>query len=185
MRIPGTVAQLSGFDGFPASEPARSSVSMHHRAHESFRRSFRPARFRYCAGRFASPAQRCAHPDLALPAHAVAAGRLQLLSSADLLGLWVRSDRAIWPVGRRMDDSRTAVAMPPVRNIGHRQRSARGAARCALVPALALWTLARRQRAAGAGLSSVNPTHCRADVCLDVMRAKCVRTVGTRALGSR
>src|SRR5882757_4523979 len=92
-------------------------------------------------------AQCRARPDLDLPAHAVAAGRLQLPASADLLGLWRRSDRAVRTVGRRMDDAGAAVALPALGHLRHRQCAIDAAAGRALVSALALRPLARRQRA--------------------------------------
>src|SRR4051812_15550870 len=64
-----------------------------------------------------------ARADLAVPAHAVAAGRLQLPPPADLLGLRRRGDCAVRPVGRRLDDAGAAVALPAMGHIGHRQRT--------------------------------------------------------------
>lgn len=84
--------------------------------------------------------------DLDLSAHAVAAGRLQLPTSADLLGLWRRGDRTFWIMGRRLDDAGADPALPTVGNFGDRQRTANEAAERAVVSALALRTLARRQR---------------------------------------
>src|SRR5882757_4669242 len=91
-------------------------------------------------------AQCRARPDLDLPAHAVAAGRLQLQASADLLGLWRRSDRTLRTVGRRMDDAGSDPALPALGHVRHRQRAARTTAGRALVSAVALRALARRQR---------------------------------------
>jgi hypothetical protein len=85
--------------------------------------------------------------DLDLPAHAVATGRLQLPSSADLFGLWRRSDRAFRTVGRRMDDAGAAVALPALGYLGYRQRAADKTAWRAMVYAMAVRTLARGQRA--------------------------------------
>src|SRR4051794_37667021 len=84
--------------------------------------------------------------DLDLPAYAVAAGRLQLPASADLLDVWRRSDRTLRLVGRRVDDAGADPALPALRDIRHRQRAADEACGCAMVSAVALWTLARRQR---------------------------------------
>jgi tRNA(Glu) U13 pseudouridine synthase TruD len=84
--------------------------------------------------------------DLDLSAHAVAAGRLQLPTPADLLGVWRRSDRAFRPVGRRLDDAGADPALPTLGHIRHRQCAAHHTAGCAMVSAVALWTLARRQR---------------------------------------
>src|SRR5205823_13912292 len=88
-----------------------------------------------------------ARGNLDLPPHAVAAGRLQLQASADLLGVRRRGDRTLRIVGRRLDDAGAAVALPALGNLGHRQRAARCAATRALVFAVALRALARRQRA--------------------------------------
>ena len=95
-----------------------------------------------------TPAAQCRpRADLDLPAHAVAAGRLQLPAPADLLGLWRRGDRTVRTVGRRLDDAGAAVALPSFGHIRHRQRAARHAAGRAMVSAVAIRTLARRQRA--------------------------------------
>ena len=84
--------------------------------------------------------------DLDLPAHPVAAGRLQLPTPADLLGIWRRSDRAFRSVGRRLDDAGADPALPTMGHIRHRQCAAHHTAGCAMVSAVALRTLARRQR---------------------------------------
>src|SRR3984957_15112653 len=98
--------------------------------------------------RRATPAAQCGPcRDLDLPAHAVTAGRLQLPSSADLFGLWRRSDRAFRPVGRRMDDAGAAIALPALGYFGNRQRAACKAPGRAMVYAVAVRTLARGQRA--------------------------------------
>src|ERR1700731_4762807 len=98
--------------------------------------------------RGAAPAAlRRACDDLDLPAHAVAAGGLQLPGSADLLGLWRRGDRALWAVGRRMDDAGAAVALPPLGYLGDRQCAADQTAGRAVVQAVAVRPMARRQRA--------------------------------------
>src|ERR1035438_2768907 len=75
----------------------------------------------------APAAQRRPRTDLDLPPHAVAAGRLQLPALADLLGLWRRSDRAFWTLGRRMDDAGAAAALPALGYLRHRQCAADGA----------------------------------------------------------
>jgi hypothetical protein len=96
----------------------------------------------------ATPAAQCGpRRNLDLPAHAVAAGRLQLPSSADLFGLWRRSDRAFRPVGRRMDDAGAAIALPALGYLGNRQRAADTTGGRAMVYAVAVRTLARGQRA--------------------------------------
>src|SRR3979409_1702609 len=76
---------------------------------------------RRCAATTA--AQRWARADLAVPAHAVTAGRIQLPPSADLLGLWRRGHRALRPVGRRLDDAGTAAPLPALGHLRHRQRA--------------------------------------------------------------
>jgi hypothetical protein len=98
--------------------------------------------------RGATPAAQCGPcRDLDLSAHAVTAGRLQLPPSAELFGVWRRSDRAFRPVGRRMDDAGAAVALPALGHLGYRQRAADKTAGCAMVYAVAVRTLARGQRA--------------------------------------
>src|SRR5947207_7255441 len=86
-----------------------------------------------------------ARGNLDLPPHAVAAGRLQLQASADLLGVRRRGDRTLRIVGRRLDDAGAAVALPALGNLGHRQRAADETARRPMVSAVALRTMARRQ----------------------------------------
>src|SRR5450631_4522968 len=71
----------------------------------------------------AASAQRRPRPDLDLSSHAVAAGRLQLPTPADLFCLWRRGDWPLRPVGGRMDDARAAVALPAVGHLRLRQRS--------------------------------------------------------------
>jgi hypothetical protein len=94
-----------------------------------------------------SSAAKCGtRADLDLPAYAVAAGWLQLPAFADMLGVWRRSDRTLRPMGRRMDDAGADPALPAVRHLRHRQRPADDAFGCAMVSAVALRTLARRQR---------------------------------------
>src|SRR5207302_9463568 len=119
----------------------------------------RPRLHRPCS---APSAQRGACRDLDLPAHAVAARRLQLPSPSDLLGLRRRGHRTLRAVGRRMDDAGAAVALPTFRHLGHRQRTDGNAARRAMVPALALRTLARRQRRL---VCKAGTHNCRAGNC--------------------
>src|SRR5882757_1282438 len=127
--------------GFHALEPGKSGVNNGHGAYEIFALS----RLRRCG---ATAAAQCrARHDLDLPAHAVAAGRLQLPPSADLFGLWRRGDRALRVVGWWLDDAGAAFALPALGHLRHRQRTADRAARRAMVSALALWAMARRQRA--------------------------------------
>src|SRR5579871_3809938 len=99
-----------------------------------------------CARRHAAAAPTGARVDLALSAYPLSAGRIQLPSFADLLGLCGRSDRSLWTMGRWMDGAGAAVALSAVGNLGNRQRPADAAFRRAMVSAVAVWTLARRQR---------------------------------------
>src|SRR5947209_5899961 len=94
------------------------------------------------------PAAQCrSRHDLDLPAHIVAAGRLQLPPSADLLGLRRRSDRAFRTVGRWLDDLGKAVALPAMGHFGNRQCAADKTAGGTMVSAVAVRAMARRQRA--------------------------------------
>src|SRR6516225_1761601 len=111
----------------------------------------KPFRFQPASPALAPAAECRKGADLALPAHLVGAGGLQLPSPADLLGLCRRGDCPLWSLGWRLDDASTAVALPSLRHLGHRQRTSRCAAGGAVVPALALWTLARRQRTVTGG----------------------------------
>ena|SRR5438552_3314697 len=95
--------------------------------------------------RYEVAAQRRTHGDLDLPAHAVAAGRLQVPPSADLLGLWRRGDRTIWIVGRRLDDAGAALALSSLGHLRHRQCAGDHATRRAMVSAVALRAMAQRQ----------------------------------------
>ena len=70
-------------------------MSLQHLAHEPFIAPIIAAFFAMSGlreRRAADAAERGTRADLDLPAHAVAAGRLQLPASADMLGLWRRSD---------------------------------------------------------------------------------------------
>lgn len=96
--------------------------------------------------RGAAAAQCGTRGDLDLPTYFIAAGRLQLPSFADLLGLWRRGDRALRTVGRRMDDAGAAVALSALGHLGNRQCSADKPPGRAMVSAMAVRTLARRQR---------------------------------------
>jgi len=95
----------------------------------------------------AAPAQCRARDDLALPAHAVAAGRLQLPPSADLFRVRRRGDRTFRAVGRRMDDLGATVALPALGYFRNRQRAADETDGRAMVSAVAVRTMARGQRA--------------------------------------
>ncbi len=143
--ISGGVAQISASAGSMPGNRANPRTRLRHAAHEAFTLPF-IALFRL-RRRGATPAAQCgARDDLDLPAHAVAAGRLQLSSSADLFGLWRRGDRAFRTVGRRLDDLGAAVALPALGYLGNRQRAADKTARRAMVSAVAVRPMARRQR---------------------------------------
>src|ERR1700754_4315638 len=86
-----------------------------------------------------------ARPDLDLSSHPFTARRLQLPSCSDLLGLWRRSDRTFRIVGGRMDDAGAAAALSAVGHIRHRLRAGAPAFQRALVSAMALCAMARRQ----------------------------------------
>src|SRR6202158_1517499 len=141
MRYLGRCHSIACVAQFRASESGKYGLNNGHGAYEIL------ALCRLCRNGFANSAQRGTRDDLALPAHAVAAGRLQLPSPADLLGLWRRGDRALWAVGRRMDDPGAAVALPALGHFGDRQRAADQTAGRAMVSAVALWAVARGQRA--------------------------------------
>ena len=131
------------------------ATSSQHAAHEAFTAIALPRLRR----RAAAPAAQCgARDDLDLPAHAVTAGRLQLPPSADLFGLWRRGDRALRAMGRRLDDAGADAALPALGHLGNRQRAADKAAGRAMVSAVAVRTLARRQRAAVDDTASARTT---------------------------
>jgi len=130
---------------FRAWEPRKSAHMISDAAHEAFIATF-VALFRLRRG--AAPAAQCgARTDLDLPAYAVAAGRLQLPSSADLFGLRRRGDRAFRAVGRRMDDVGAAIALPALGYFGNRQRAADDTAGRPMVSTVAVRAMAQRQRA--------------------------------------
>jgi len=135
--VPG-VTQLHAGHGSVAWEPGKSALNIGHRAYEIFALS----RLRRDVS--ATSAQRRARADLDLPANAVAAGRLQLPSSADLFSLWRRGDRAFWALGWRLDDAGAAAALPAVGYFGNRQCAADPATGRVLVFAVALRPMARR-----------------------------------------
>ena len=89
-----------------------------------------------------------ARADQGVSLFALAADRVPLPPSADLFRLWRSGDRALRIVGGRMDDARAARALSSVWNVGSRFRAGFGSAARALVPSLALRTLARNQRRA-------------------------------------
>src|SRR5260370_10093351 len=118
MRYLGGCVAIACLARFRASEPGKYRLNNGHGAYEIFA---------LCGLRrdgFANSAPCGTRDDLALPAHAVAAGRLQLPSPADLFGLWRRGDRALRAVGRRMDAPGAAVALPAVGHVWYRQRAA-------------------------------------------------------------
>src|SRR6267154_3638923 len=126
---------------FRAKEPGKYGLNIGHGAYEIFALSG----LQRC---FSATAAQCrTRDDLALPAHAVAAGRLQLPPSADLLGLRRRGDRAFRTMGRRMDDLGAALTLPTLGHFGNRQCAADKTAGRAMVSAVALRPLARSQRA--------------------------------------
>lgn len=92
----------------------------------------------------AAAAQRRAWADLDLPAQPVASRRIQLPTSADMLGLRRRGDRAFRSLGRRMDDARALAALPTLGDFRNRQRAADKTIRCTLVFAVAVRALAGR-----------------------------------------
>src|ERR1043165_573686 len=77
--------------------------------------------------------------DLSL--HPVAAGRLPLPTSADLLRVRRRGARPLWAMGRFMDDSRPPPSLPSLGHIGDRPCARDGPGGRALVRALALRSL--------------------------------------------
>jgi hypothetical protein len=138
------VAQLPASAGSTLRNRANPRPGRRHAAYEAFIPPFMPSLRR----RTATPAAQCgARNDLDLPAHVVAAGRLQLPSSSDLFGLWRRGARAFRPVGRRMDDAGAAIALSALGHLGNRQRAADKAPGRAMVCAVAVRALARGQRA--------------------------------------
>src|SRR5689334_14149077 len=83
--------------------------------------------------------------DLALSPHLLAADRVPLPAYADVFRLCRRGAATLRTMGGRLDDSGPAAALPTLGHVGDRSRTSNGAARCSLVPALALCTVARRQ----------------------------------------
>ena len=128
--------------------PANPRTGLQHTAHEIF---IDPVLHGLRQRGGAAAAQCGARDDLGLPAHSFAAGWFQLPPSADLLGLWRRGDRALRALGRRMDDPGAAVALSALGHLRDRQCSVDKARWRAMVSALAVRTLARRQRALKTG----------------------------------
>ena len=164
-----SVAQISVNAGSMLGNRANPRPSIQHAAHEAFIVLSRLRR------RDAAPASQCrARVDLDLPAYPLAAGWLQLPALADLFGLCRRGDRALWAVGRRMDDLGATVALPALGDIRDRQRAAHKTAGCAMVSAVAIWPMARRQYALK------NPLHPfeASSQCAVLSRASSARTIG-------
>jgi hypothetical protein len=126
--------------------PASPSECLQHTAYETFIATVIASSGLHRPG--TAPAAQCgARADLDLPAHALTAGRLQLSPPADLFGLWRRGDRALRAVGRRVDGAGAAIALSALGYLGDRQRAADTAAARAMVSAVAVRPMARRQRA--------------------------------------
>lgn len=123
---------------------AKRRTSSHQSAHETFIASFIIV-FRLRRHGAARAPQRRACDDLDLPAHIVAAGRLQLPPSSNLFGLWRRSARTFRAVGWRLDDAGAAAALSALGHLRNRQRATDRSAGRAMVPALAVRAMARRQ----------------------------------------
>ena len=138
------VAQMPANAGSLHCNPANLRPQLHHAAHETFITPIIAlCGLRLCTA--AATTQHRAGDDLDLPSHIVAAGRLQLPASSDLLGLRRRGHRTLRSMGRRLDDASAAVALPALGYRRDRQRSADSATGRTMVLAVALWALARRQ----------------------------------------
>src|ERR1700687_4632416 len=139
-----SVAQISVSAGSVPGNHATLCTSLQHAAYEAFIVTAFPLSGLRRHG--PAPAAQCrACDDLDLPAHPLAAGRLQLPSSADLFGLWRRGDRAVRAVGRRMDDASAVITLPTLGRLGDRQCAADPTAGRAMVFAVAVRAMARRQ----------------------------------------
>ena len=156
----GEIAQQSEFR---ALELRKSTPISGHAAQEAFIRLLRRIRARTRHPTIATQCRTSA--DLALSAHAIGAGGLQLPSRANLLGLWRRSDRAVRAVGGRMDDAGAFAALPSLRHVRPRSGAEQSAIRRAMVSALALRPLARGQR-------TLKKPH-RSDYLLQRFQVKC------------
>ena len=159
MRYFGGCVAFAAIDRFHASEPSKIRSPLWQAAHDAFIAlpELRPHDYEVAA-------QHRTRGNLDLPAHAVTAGWLPLPPSADLLSLWRRSDRTIWIVGWRLDDAGAAVALSSLGYLRHRQCAVDAAVGRAMVPAVALRPLARRQRVVGK-IDAVSMLRCFAHRC--------------------
>ena len=156
--ISQTVAQLLAESGSADGNPADRALKLRHGVHETFIVTTLCRLRRRCG---AAAAQLGACLDLDLSAHTLTACRLQLPSSTHLFSLRRRGDRALRVVGRRLDDACSLVALSSLGHIGNRQRPADKTCGRTLVSTVALWTLARRQRAVSSGCTALNrKTYC-------------------------
>src|SRR5205807_6863850 len=73
------------------------------------------------------------------------AGRVPLPARADLLAIFRRGHGTVRPVGWWLDDARAAAALPTLGILGTGLRAHGSAAAVAVVSALALWKMARRE----------------------------------------
>ena len=87
MRCSGCCDPIAYLAEFPATELSKTALSEVQIAHETFIATFIALLELHQRGA-AAAAQCRARDDLGVPAHAVAAGRLQLPASADLFDLW-------------------------------------------------------------------------------------------------
>jgi hypothetical protein len=83
-----------------------------------------------------------AHSHCGLSPDALAVHRFRLPAPADLFAICRRGFCAPRLLGRWLDDARATAALSSVRHLRPRLCSRGGAARCSLVPAVALWPLA-------------------------------------------
>jgi hypothetical protein len=102
------------------------------------------------------PAVRGPRLGCGLSQYAIAAGRLSLPASTDLLGLRGPGPRPFRAVGGRLDDAGAAVPLPTLRHLRARCGGGQPSARCALVRALALRALARHQSGATAACGRID-----------------------------
>src|SRR5690242_18755577 len=91
----------------------------------------------------------------------LSADRADLPPSSHLLGLWRGGNRALRSVGRRMDDARTHLPLPPVRDVGIRRCPGAPAGSCPLVRAVALRTVGVDERPRRPGGRRAQPINVR------------------------